>query len=149
MTVAEINKARELLKTVRGLEQRVARLKLSYNNIVPVLNGMPHATLAKSKVETLALLIVEGEHNVDALRAAWAEAKADVANVIMCEIDDPICQAMFLLRYVECLPFKEVAQRMQFSVRHVFRLHDETLKRCHIEGTPCHPHVTLAHVSRA
>lgn len=148
MTDTEINKARELLRTIRRLERRVAQLKLSRDNIVPVLDGMPHATAVKSKVEKLALMIVEGERDVDILRVAWAEAKVDVANAIMYEVDDPICQALLLLRYVECLPFKDVARRMKYSLRHMFRLHDETLKRCHIRETPCHPHVTLAHMSR-
>lgn len=139
MTETEIKKAREFCKRIRELEKRVARLKLSRDNIVPVIDGMPHATTAKSRVECLALQIVEGERELAILRSELEQARVHVTEAIMLEVDDPNGQALLLLRYVECLPFRDVARRMKYSLRHMFRLHGELLKRCHIGETPCHP----------
>lgn len=129
MTETEIKKARELCKRIRELEKRVARLKASRDNIVPVIDGMPHATTAKSKVESLALKIVEDERELTTLRNELEQARVHVAEVIMLEVDDPICQAVLLLRYVECLPFKDVARRMKCGLRQIFRLHRKIFSR--------------------
>lgn len=128
MAVAEINKARELCKRIRELERHVAALCLSRDNIVPVLDGMPHASNLKSKVEKLALQIVENQRALDCLRVELAQEKLHLASVIVAEVDDPTAQSLLLMRYVSCLPFREIARRMSYSLRHVFKLHDELLK---------------------
>lgn len=128
MTVQEINKARELCKRIRELERQIAALCLSRDNIVPVLDGMPHATEIKSKVEKLALRIVENQRVLDNLRVEFEAEKARLVSVIMTEFDDPTEQSLLLLRYVACLPFREIARRMQYGLRHVFKLHDRLVK---------------------
>lgn len=128
MTAQEINKARELCKRIRELEKELARLCLSRDNIVPVLDGMPHATDVKSKVENLALRIVENQRVLENLRVEFEAEKARLASVIMSEFDDPTAQSLLLLRYVSCLPFREIARRMRYGLRHVFKLHDRLVK---------------------
>ena len=128
MTVQEINKARELCKRIRELERQIAALCLSRDNIVPVLDGMPHATEIKSKVEKLALRIVENQRVLESLRVEFEAEKARLVSVIMTEFDDPTEQSLLLLRYVACLPFREIARRMQYGLRHVFKLHDQLVK---------------------
>lgn len=128
MTAQEINKARELSKRIRELERQIAALCLSRDNIVPVLDGMPHATDVKSKVENLALRIVENQRVLENLRVEFEAEKARVASAIMSEFDDPTAQSLLLLRYVSCLSFREIARRMQYGLRHVYKLHDRLVK---------------------
>ena len=128
MAVAEINKARELSKRIRELERHIAALCLSRDNIVPVLDGMPHASDLKSKVEKLALQIVENQRVLDSLRVELRQEKNRLASAIMTEVDAPIAQSLLLMRYVSCLPFREIARRMSYGLRHVFKLHDKLLK---------------------
>ena len=128
MTAQTINKARELSKRIRELERQIAALCLSRDNIVPVLDGMPHATDIKSKVENLALRIVENQRVLENLRVEFEAEKARVASVIMSELDDPTAQSLLLLRYVSCLSFREIARRMQYGLRHVYKLHDRLVK---------------------
>lgn len=128
MTAQEINKARELSKRIRELERQIAALCLSRDNIVPVLDGMPHASDVKSKVENLALRIVENQRVLENLRVELEAEKARIVSVILSEFGDPSAQSLLLLRYVSCLPFREVARRMRYSLRHVFKLHDQLVK---------------------
>lgn len=128
MTVSEINKARELSKRIRELERQITALILSRDNIVPVLDGMPHATEVKSKVERLALRIVEGERELESLRAEFEQEKTRIANAIMMNFDEPTKQTLLLLRYVSCLSFREIAHRLHYGLRYVFKLHDRLVK---------------------
>lgn len=128
MAVQEINKARELSKRIRELERQIAALCLNRDNIVPVLDGMPHASEIKSKVEKLALRIVENQRVLDNLRVEFETEKARLVSAILSEFDDPTAQSLLLLRYVSCLSFREIARRMQYGLRHVFKLHDRLVK---------------------
>lgn len=128
MTAQEINKARELSKRIRELERQIAALCLNRDNIVPVLDGMPHASEVKSKVEKLALQIVENQRVLENLRVELETEKARLASAILLEFDDPTAQSLLLLRYVSCLSFREIARRMHYGLRHVFKLHDRLIK---------------------
>lgn len=128
MTVSEINKARELSKRIRELERQMSALILSRDNIVPVLDGMPHATEVKSKVERLAVRIVESERELEGLRSEFEQEKTRIANAVMLAFDVPTEQSLLLLRYVSCLSFREIARRMHYGLRYVFKLHDRLVK---------------------
>ena len=57
--VAELNVVRELIQKLKREEQRLQALRTNAENIVPILDGLPHAKTAQSKVERLALKIIE------------------------------------------------------------------------------------------
>ena len=129
MNFLEINKARELSERIRGLEKKIESLRVSRNNIVPVLDGMPHASEVKSKVEKLALRIVEGERELDDLRTQFENEKTRIAFEIMAAIDEPLEQATLLLRYVSCLSFRDIARRLRCNLRQVFKIYYATSKK--------------------
>lgn len=131
MTEKELNSVRELKKRIRDLELRLQALKTAAENLVPVLDGLPHSNEAKSRVEKIALMIIEHERELETLREQILLAKSQLVDKILREVDEPTLQALAALRYVECLSYKETARRMMFTLRHVFRLHAKFLK-CHI-----------------
>lgn len=131
MNEQELNEARDKSKRIRELERHLEALRLSVENIVPVLDGMPHAKEAKSKVERIALQIIDSEHKIEVLRGELECIKTHLANVIMTKVDNPSHQTLLFLRYVSCLSFKEISRRMRCSLRHVFRLHEQFFK-CHL-----------------
>lgn len=131
MTEQELNAVRELNKKIRALETRLRDVRNSAENIVPILDGLPKAAFAKSRVEKTALKAVEVERELEALRGQLPLLKSDLANKIMAEVDEPIRQTLLILRYIECLSFRETARRMRITLRHVFRVHEKFLK-CHI-----------------
>ena len=131
MTEEELNGARELRKKIRDLERHLQELRMSAENLVPILDGLPHSSEAKSRVEKIALMIVEDERKLTSLNETILLAKSELADKILCEVNEPILQTLLVLRYVECLSFEKTARRMRITLRHVFRLHEKFFK-CHI-----------------
>ena len=131
MTEKELNVVRELKKKIRDVERHLQALRLSVENLVPILDGLPHSSETKSRVEKFALMIVADEHELIALNEKILLAKSELLDKILREVDEPSLQTLLVLRYVECLSFKETARRMRFTLRHVFRLHEKIFK-CHI-----------------
>ena len=128
MTEKELNSVRDLKKRIRDLERRLHELRISAENLVPIIDGLPHSSEAKSRVEKLALMIVEHERELEKFRDHIILAKSELVHIILREVDEPTLQALLMLRYVECLSFKETARRMKFTLRHLYRLHEKILK---------------------
>ena len=110
------------------MTNHLAGLRLSAENLVPILDGMPHSKEAKSRVERIALEIIEDECELTALWSEYELAQARLTDKILLEVSDPVIQTLLVLRYVECYSFRETARRINYSLRQVFRLHEEYLK---------------------
>lgn len=134
MTEQELNGVRELRNKICVLERRLQELRTSAENLVPILDGLPHSSEAKSRVEKIALMIVEDERELTALNEAILLARSELADKILREVDEPTLQTLLVLRYVECLSFKETARRMKITLRHLYRLHEKFFKNV----TPLH-----------
>ena len=134
MTDKELNGVRELRDEICILERRLQELRMSVENLVPIIDGLPHATEAKSRVEKITLMIVANERELENLRERFTRLKSELVDKIMSQVSTPILQTLLVLRYVECLSFKETARRMKSSLRHVYRLHEKFFK-----------HVTILH----
>lgn len=130
MTLEELNLVRELDKKKRDTERLLKALRISAENIVPIIDGLPHSTTIKSRVEKIALRAVETETKLEKLRGEIIQAKSDLADKIMSNFSEPVIQTLLMLRYVECLSFRETARRMHYSLRHIFNIHDKFLKDC-------------------
>ena len=128
MTEQELNSVRELKKRIRDLESHLQSLRTAAENLTPILDGLPHSTERKSRVEKIALMIVEDTRELESLRKELIPAKSKLADIILREVEDITVQTLLVLRYVECCPVKEVARRMQYSVRAVFKMHAHFLK---------------------
>ena len=122
--VAELNVVRELIQKLKREEQRLQALRTKAENIVPILDGLPHAKTAQSKVERLALKIIESEQLIEVLQAEIIRAKTRLIDLILERVEEPAFQTLLVLRYVECLSFRETARRMHYCLRNIFQLHD-------------------------
>ena len=128
MTEQELNVVRELSKRIRELERYLQALRLSAQNITPVIDGLPHSTTLQARVEKIALSIVEKERELYQLQEQFLHEQGRLAEFILSSVNDPTLQTLLILRYVACLSFKETARSMHFTLRHVFRLHEKFLK---------------------
>ena len=129
MTEQELTSVRDLRKKIRDLEKKIHALRLNVENITPVIDGLPHSTEAKSRVEKLAVSIVAAERELAELREQMPQAQAHLAELITREVAEPVAQTLLVLRYVACCSFREVARRMNFDISHVFKLHRRALKK--------------------
>lgn len=128
MTLEDLNSCRALQIRIGTVTNHLAGLRLSAENLVPILDGMPHSKEAKSRVERIALEIIEDECELTALRSEYELAQARLTDKILLEVSDPVIQTLLVLRYVECYSFRETARRINYSLRQVFRLHETFLK---------------------
>ena len=113
-------------------------------NIVPILDGLPHAKTAQSKVERIALKIIESEKLIEDLQVEILNAKTKLIDFILERVEEPNFQTLLVLRYVECLSFRETARRMHYCLRNIFSLHDDAKEFLHkaehseTPATTCH-----------
>lgn len=94
----------------------------------PPLDGMPHASARVSKVEKIAMKIVDAKRELEELAGRIEEQKA----VLFAALDGvdakPIVQRVLKFRYVGCMSFNAIAKQMNYSRRQILRLHDEGLR---------------------
>lgn len=128
MTEKELNSVRELNKQIRRQEQHLQALRLSAENLVPILDGLPHSNEAKSRVEKIALMIIESERELDSLRAQLDRASEELPARIHDEVSDVQERTVLLLRYVACMRFRDIAFQLEMSERRVFQIHHDALK---------------------
>ena len=128
MTKNDLTCVRELHKKICAIERHLKKLRLSVENLTPILDGLPHASEAKSRVERLVLNIVEDERTLAEFREQFQQARIRLIEIIMREVDEPILQTLLIMHYAECLSFREISRRMRYGLRHIFKLHEQFLK---------------------
>ena len=101
-------------------------------NLTPLFDGMPHDTTVKSRVEEVALKIIAAETELDALQKEFVQAKEQLINQILGEIDEPVLQTLLILRFVNLMTWTQIARQMNYDRRWLFRRHKEFL------ATSCH-----------
>lgn len=129
MTEQELNKARELKIKIRDLGWRLQALRAEAESIVPVLDGLPHTSTVKSRVESLAIKITDSERELVSLREQFINATIEIGNKIE---DMPLNQqekTVLSLRYVSCMNFQDIWFKLNTSDARVFYLHRAALKK--------------------
>ena len=129
MTERELNKARELKERIRELERHIAALRLSAADIVPGLDGMPHGTDIKSKVEKLAARLVDEERELESIRAELCAAAIHIATQIQAADLKRKEKTVLILRYVTCMNFRDISFQLGLSDATTFRLHHDGIKK--------------------
>ena len=135
MTEIELNKARELKERIRELERHIAALRLSAENIVPALDGMPHATDIKSKVEKLAAHIVDAEQELKIVRAELCAAAIHIATRIQAADLKRQEKTVLILRYVTCMNFRDISFQLGLSDATTFRIHRDGFKKMIVDDS--------------
>lgn len=133
MTEQELNQVRDLHKKIRDLEKLLATLRSRAEDIVPAREGLPQSSDIQSKVENLALKIVEKTIELESLHEQILAATATLTESICLQISDPNQRTVMLLRYVHCMHFRDIGFQTGYSDRKVFSLHHDALKKFAVE----------------
>lgn len=129
MTDKELNAVRDLRNKIRDLTSHLQALRLSAQNIVPVIDGLPHSDSVKSRVEKLALKIIEHERELSDLSRQFAISALNLEERI--NRADQLNQqekTILLMRYVACMRFQDIWIEMQISDNRAFYLHRTAVK---------------------
>ena len=124
MTAGELNSVRNLATQIRTLEKTLHGLRMLATNLTPLLDGMPHDTTVKSRVEEVALKIIAAETELDALQKEFTQAKEQLINQILGEIDEPVLQTLLILRFVNLMTWTQITRQMNYERSWVFRFSD-------------------------
>ena len=101
MTKQELTSVRAVATQIHTLEAKLHGLRLLAANLVPTLDGMPHDTTVKSRVEAVALKTIMAEGELETLRKQLQQAKVNLINQILDDVADPTLQTLLILRYVK------------------------------------------------
>lgn len=130
MTDKDLNVVRDLRNKIRDLTSHLQALRLSAQNIVPVIDGLPHTDSVKSRVEKLALKIIEHERELSDLSRQFATSALDLTDRI--NRADQLNQqekTILLMRYVACMNFQDIWIEMKLSDARTFYLHRSATKK--------------------
>lgn len=133
MTEQELNRVRELSAQIKAIENHLATLRKRAEDITPALDGMPHGSAIQSKVEKLALKIVESGKELESLHDQVIKATAQLTGDICRAVTDPQERTVIILRYISCLHFRDIAFQLGFSDRKVYALHHAALEKLAVD----------------
>ena len=80
-----LNSVRKLKIKIAELEQHIQALRLSAENLVPILDGMPRATDVRSRVEMISVKILTAEQNLSDMCEELDNAKVKLMRRILDE----------------------------------------------------------------
>ena len=133
MTEAELNEVRELKKEIQAAERQLRILKTAAENLVPVLDGLPHAQNPKSRVASIATLIIDAERALTTLKEKLDSTGAKLIARIRREPLTTREQEILILRYVACMNFRDIEFKLHLSDARVFSYHRSALKKVTVD----------------
>ena len=129
MTEKELTCARELKTRIRALEWRLQTLREDAAQLVPILDGLPHAQTQKSRIEELAVKIIAVEEEIATLKEKFVQAAFELDEKIESSTLDALERAVINLRYVACMNFLDIQGSLQISDATVFYVHRNARKK--------------------
>lgn len=134
LTYETINTVRSLCKNYGRELRRLEDLNFCSTNLVPKLDGMPHAQAQASKTETVATLIIETEQKLANLAAQIEQAKFTLLRQLDAFAIRELPLRVLMYHYVSCQSFSAIARIMHFARSYIFYLHDEGLRACGLDS---------------
>ena len=129
MTKHELHEVRRLHEQICELENYLQFLRRRLHDVTPKLDGMPRAAPLESKIERITATIIDGERELESCRLQLQMKTATLTQFISRHVDKPPIRELLLLRYVDCLSFRDICRRLQISERTMFRLHREGISK--------------------
>lgn len=123
MTERELNAARDLAEEIKACESDLATFRLSMTKLVPIRDGMPKAQSNESRVEELAVLIVEKERELNELKERLIDTAGKLAREISAAPLNSQERRVIFLRYVACEHFRDIAFEMDKSDARIYAIH--------------------------
>lgn len=114
---------------IRDAKRRLDALEVAAQNIVPIMDGLPHEQTQASRVEKIALLIAELSNELDALKAEFETACVKITQKLRSEPLDVHEFEVLILRYVACMNFRDIQFKLDISDARVFYLHRNAIRK--------------------
>ena len=129
MTEQELNRVRDILNKIRDETRKLNARRREADSLVPILDGTPHTPSQNSRVEGLAIKIVDSEHLIDRLKDEMAAAAIELSAKLQHSELNPHEYEVISARYVACKNFRAIQFELHYSDAHVFYLHRQGVKK--------------------
>ena len=129
MTWEELNEVRSLNDDLKSAERLLEILRLSAGVKVPVNDGMPHSPSTTSRVEIMTVRIVDLTREIAELKEKIIATMPILKAKIQASVEDKTARKIFILRYVDCMHFRDIGIALDYSERHIYYVHRLTLAK--------------------
>lgn len=129
MTFTELNEVRTLKKQIAAEKQKITALRDSINSVTSKLEPTPKGTTTESRIEVLAVLIVDTEAKINRLQARLQQAVPELTEKILAEKLDSAEQTLLINRYIACKYFRDIGFLMGYSENWIYWKHNQILKK--------------------
>lgn len=130
MTRYELEKVKRLQGALSTLRERHAGIIDSLHRLNTELDGLPKSHNTESRLENLVSLMIDVERQIADLQAELACTRADLTTELFSSTTLTQNEVTVLMRrYVDLLPFPQIANEMHFSQNNVFLYHRQALKK--------------------
>ena len=130
MTAKEyLSQARFLDTRINAKIQQVAALNDLATNASATLNGMPHSpNRGGSKMADIVVKIVDLQHEINSDIDELVDLKQEITRRIKL-IPNTEFQLILEKRYLCFMPWEKIAVDMDYSIQHIYRLHEWALQQ--------------------
>lgn len=118
-----LSTVQELKAEIEQEQSRLESLRASSTIIITRLDGLPRPTSQSSRVEGLAVAVIDSERRIAELVDEYAAASIQLLDEIYSRIKNKAARAVLFKRYVLCKQFAEIATELGYSEANVYRLH--------------------------
>lgn len=124
---------RRLQREQRKLEQLQSKVRY----VSPSFEGMGgHGS--GDKMSKAVADIIERTQRVQELTATYTARYGEIEQAIH-SLHDDVLEEVLELRYLQYMKWDKIAERMNYTERHITRLHGIALKKMSVNVLECHP----------
>lgn len=129
MTTKEfLNQAYRIDQRINSKLEQIISLHSLATKATSTLSDMPVSkTESQSRMADIIAKIVDLENEINADIERLVEIKKDIVSAIK-KVQNPELHTLLELRYLCFRTWEQVALEMDYSVQHIFRIHDKALK---------------------
>jgi len=129
MTVKEyLSQAYRIDQRINSKLEQVASLRDLARKATATLSDMPHNPNNNvHSMEGIIVKILDLENEINQEIDELVDLKREIVTIIK-RIENPVYQTLLELRYLGFKSWEQIAVEMGYSLQHVFRLHDRSLK---------------------
>lgn len=122
-----LQRAYNLKRRIAAKEMHLEELRTQAEHITADLTGMPRGSGPSSPVERVAVQIADMSMS---LELDWMDffVYQDEIRKMIDRIDDPAVMQVLSARYISYMPWREIAERLHYSERAVYKIHRKGLR---------------------
>ena len=109
------------------LEQVMSLRSLATKATSTLSDTPPSGTRNVHRMEDIIVKIIEMENEINRDIDNLVDLKREMVSVIKA-VTDPELQTLLELRYLCFKSWEQIAVEMEYSIQHIFRLHDKSIK---------------------